>query len=150
MTKYIITKGLGNSKYDLNAFDNALVSSGIADFNLVKLSSILPANCHRAECIDLPKGAFLHTAYARYIETRPKQTISAAIAIAIPRDKSLSGVIMEMSGICSADIADETVCEMVEIAMETRGIKLYNIVKESVSMETKDGFNCVIAAVAIW
>jgi hypothetical protein len=39
---------------------------------------------------------------------------------------------------------------MASIAMEARGIKDYEIEKESVSLITTDGFNCVIAAVSIW
>lgn len=107
MDKYIITKGKGNSKYDLNAFDNALLDSGIADYNLVKLSSILPANCQKVDSVDLPKGSFLHTAFSKYVENRPGMTISAAVAIGIPKDRSLSEVIMEASGDYNQETADK-------------------------------------------
>ena len=150
MNSYIITKGSGNSKYDLNAFDIALLDSGIADYNLVRLSSILPANCHRMESVNLPKGSFLHTAFSKYIDNRIGITISAAVAIAIPKDKTISGVIMEVAGDYDIETADERVCTMAKIAMEARGITEYNIEKESISMKTKDGFNCVVAAVSIW
>ena len=150
MRKYILAKGSGNSEYGLNAFDKALFASGIADYNLVKLSSILPANCLRVNAVDLPLGSFLHTAFARCIQDRQGVTISAAIAIAIPNDKSLPGVIMEASGEYDLGTADETVCAMVRIAIEVRGISEYHIEKESISMKTEDGFNCVVAAVSIW
>jgi arginine decarboxylase len=150
MNRYLITKGSGYSKYAENAFDNALSASGIADFNLVKLSSILPAGCQRVDSVDLPKGFFLHTAFSRCIVNQPSITISASIAIAIPSDKTLSGVIMEASGEYDIRTADDIVCSMARISMESRGITEYEIQKESISMTTKDGFNCVIAAVPIW
>jgi pyruvoyl-dependent arginine decarboxylase len=37
--------GIGKSQYPLVAFDNALRNAGIGDFNLVKVSSIIPASC---------------------------------------------------------------------------------------------------------
>jgi len=150
MKKYTITKGCGNSKYAICAFDNALLASGIADYNLIKLSSILPAGCSRVDTVDLPKGSFLHTAFSKYIENRPGITISAAIAIAIPKDKTMPGVIMESSGSYNEKVAVELVASMVEIAMEARGITEFEIIKESITMKTKDGFNCAIAAVSIW
>lgn len=150
MGKYIITKGSGSSIYELNAFDNALLASGIANYNLVKLSSILPANCHRVNSVDLPQGTFLHTAFSSRIENRPGIMISAAIAIAIPKDKTLSGVIMEASGDYGIKIAGETVCAMARTAMEARRIAEYHIEMESISMKTMDGYNCVFAAVSIW
>ncbi len=150
MDKYIITQGSGTSKYDLNAFDKALLDSGIADYNLVKLSSILPANCQKVNAVDLPKGSFLHTAFSKYVENRPGITISAAVAIAIPKDRSLPGVIMEASGDYDLETANEIILSMVRIAMEARGITEYDIEKDSISMKTKDGFNCVVAAVSIW
>ncbi len=150
MNKYIITKGCGTSKFNLNAFDNALLASGIGDYNLIKLSSILPTNCHQVDSVDLPKGSFLHTAYSCCIENHLGITISAAIAVAIPKDKRLSGVIMEASGNYNIRAAEKIVCSMIRISMETRGITEYEIQRESISMQTKEGCNCVIAAVSIW
>jgi len=150
MEKYLITTGHGNSKFALNAFDNALLASGIADYNLVKLSSILPARCQRVNALDLPKGTFLHTAYATHTEERIGVVISAAVAIAIPKDRSLSGVIMKASGELEPDEANEMACSMARIAMDARGINEYDIENEAVSVKTTEGYNCVIAAVSIW
>lgn len=150
MGKYIITTGSGNSSYELNAFDNALLDSGIADFNLIKLSSILPIGSLPTDSIDLPKGSFLHTAYASYVSKCAGKTISAALAIGIPIDKSMPGVIMEASGEYSVEVVESQVTDMVGIAMKSRGIDEFEIKKDSVSMTTKDGYNCVIAAVSIW
>lgn len=148
--KYIITKGSGSSDYVQNAFDNALLASGVADYNLVKISSILPPRSIYVNLIDLPKGSYLHTAYSSYIERCPGKTISAAISIAIPRESSLTGVIMEAGGEYDLDTAEDIVVEMGRIAMASRNIKEYDIQKAAISMRTIIGFNCVFAAVSIW
>lgn len=150
MTKYTITTGSGNSTCELNAFDNALLASGIADYNLVKLSSILPAGSIWVDSVDLLKGSFLHTAYSSFAVDRVGITISAAVAIAIPKNKSLSGVIMEAAGEYDAETAESMAITMVKTAMKSRGISDYDIQEDSESMMTRDGFNCVIAAVSIW
>ena len=41
--KIIITQGTGNGKTGLAAFDAALFDAGIANYNLIKLSSVIPA-----------------------------------------------------------------------------------------------------------
>lgn len=150
MGKYIITTGSGNSAYELNAFDNALLDSGIADFNLVRLSSILPTNSILTDSIDLPKGSFLHTAYSSYTSRRIGVTISAAVAIAIPADKFMPGVIMEASGEYDSDTIRSQVTAMAGLAMKARGISEFEIKMDSISTLTEDGYNCVIAAVSIW
>ena len=150
MEKYIITIGSGNSKYGLNAFDKALLASGIGDYNLVKLSSILPPHASRVEAVKLPRGSILHTAYSSYIEHCPGKTICAAIAVAKPKDESLPGVIMEVSGEFRDEIGEEIVTSMARISMESRSINEYDIQKEFISMITQEGSNCVIAAVSIW
>ena len=42
--KIIVTYGTGTGKTELSAFDNALFNAGIANCNLIKLSSIIPKN----------------------------------------------------------------------------------------------------------
>lgn len=150
MNKYLISKGCGASIYELTAFDNALIDAGIGDYNLVKLSSILPAGCTQVNLINIKKGSFLHTAYSCYIESKPETTISAAVAIALPQDKRLPGVIVEVAGAYDNVSIEYMVREMADITMKSRKIKEYDIQNESISMTTKDGFNCVVAAVSIW
>jgi len=150
MSKYLITKGTGVSTYSLNAFDNALLTSGIADYNLIKLSSILPANSERDSEVNLPKGSFLHAAFAYHCDDRVGIVISAAIAIAIPDDTTFPGVIMEASGEYEKETIEEIVEFMAKTAMDSRGISDYRIEKESISMTTETQISCVFAAVAIW
>ena len=41
-TEYRLSSGTGTSPHELVAFDNALLSAGISNYNLLKVSSILP------------------------------------------------------------------------------------------------------------
>lgn len=40
--KIQVTLGAGEGETGINAFDKALMDAGIADFNLVEMSSIIP------------------------------------------------------------------------------------------------------------
>ncbi|MCY4379839.1 MAG: pyruvoyl-dependent arginine decarboxylase, partial [Candidatus Dadabacteria bacterium] len=44
-TKAFVTKGVGKHKKKLSSFELALRDAGIAQFNLVKVSSIFPPGC---------------------------------------------------------------------------------------------------------
>lgn len=43
-TIIILTSGVGRGTTKLNALDNALLNAGIGNFNLFKVSSIIPPN----------------------------------------------------------------------------------------------------------
>jgi arginine decarboxylase len=42
LKKIIVTKGVGEGQTELAAFDGALVNAGIANYNLIYLSSVIP------------------------------------------------------------------------------------------------------------
>jgi len=44
-TKLFLTKGVGQHKYRLKSFEEALRKAGVAQQNLVQVSSILPPKC---------------------------------------------------------------------------------------------------------
>ena len=44
-TKIFLTKGVGRDKYKLKSFEQALRQAGVAQQNLVQVSSILPSKC---------------------------------------------------------------------------------------------------------
>ncbi len=44
-TKVFLTKGVGRHKYQLKSFEQALRKAGVAQLNLVQVSSILPPKC---------------------------------------------------------------------------------------------------------
>ena len=59
-TKVFLTKGVGRHKYRLKSFEEALRVAGVAQQNLVQVSSILPSKC---KVISREKGIKFH----RYI-----------------------------------------------------------------------------------
>ncbi|ETR68346.1 MAG: hypothetical protein OMM_10627 [Candidatus Magnetoglobus multicellularis str. Araruama] len=58
--KYFLVAGSGDSKYELVAFDQALINAGIADVNLSTISSIIPPHCQRIDPIPLVAGGIEH------------------------------------------------------------------------------------------
>ena len=149
--KYYITCGNGYGATPLTSFDSALLRSGIANYNLVKISSILPAGSTECDCVSLKEGSILHTAYASLTSNQEGATISAAVGVAIPQDDSKVGVIMEYSAYCSKQEAINQISLMLQEAMDNRGYLIKEI--KSVASELivpKDGYVTAFAALSIW
>lgn len=150
--KYKICSGVGEAQFKLNAFDRALVKSGVGNYNLIKVSSILPKGSKITNSIELEQGSLLPVAYAAYTSDPcgEGKELSAAIAIGIPEDQDSIGVIMEWSGLAPEKYAKEQVTEMVKCAMADRNIENYNISIKSVSGKTsQNNYVCVFACVSI-
>ena len=148
---YYLTQGIGNGKTYLTSFDSALLSSGIANYNLVKISSILPAGSKECDRVSLKEGSILHTAYASLTSDKPGATISAAVGVAIPQDDSKVGVIMEYSSYCDKQESLEQIHLMLKEAMENRGYLIKEI-KSAASEATvnEGGYATAFAALSVW
>jgi len=147
-TKYTIVSGIGRSKYPLVAFDAALQDAGIGDYNLVKVSSIMPANCEYRDKIEIENGSIIFTAFATMTITEG-ETGSTGVAVAIPINPEHSGVIFENS---AQDFsAEKNVIAMAKQAMENRN-KEYAEIKSSSKTATgeKGIFTSIISAVSMW
>lgn len=150
---YTIGSGSGSASNKLNAFDRALIAAGNANYNLVKISSILPAGAHFTSEIKCKEGSMLPVAIASQIcePTENKITAAAAIAIGIPDNKERTGIIMEWSGISTEATAREKVISMVNIGMQDRGISNYALKVSSVEKESSNfEYVCVLAYVALF
>jgi len=148
---YCITHGTGEGNSSLTSFDNALLSSGIANYNLVKISSILPADSKECTKVSLKEGSILHTAYADITSSKVGETISAAIGVAIPKDNDKIGVIMEYAGYCAKQEAIIKIESMLQEAMQNRGYSIKEI--KTISSETivpSNKFATAFAALSIW
>ncbi len=134
----------------LNAFDIALLESGIGNTNLVKMSSILPPNCEYDDHIAPPLGALVPVAYASIVSSKKGQKIAAAVAAAIPKDKTKNGLIMEYEDYdITKQQAEETVIKMARWGMEKRGYEIEKIV--SIAAEhTVEENGCAFACVILW
>ena len=144
---FFLVAGKGKGEYPLIAFDNALKDAKISDYNLVKVSSILPNGVKKKNSIDLPKGSIIFIAYSYIISE--EGIITSACSVAIPQKQNDIGVIMEFSGKVSKKEAEEKVKEMAEIAMKERNILIKKIYVKSKS-EVAKKYSCVIAGCCLW
>lgn len=146
---YWLVKGKGEGNMPLNAFDQALLNAGVGDTNLVRMSSIVPPSAEEVESITLPKGGLIPVAYATYESSIPGEVISAAIAVGIPEDDTLPGVIMEHHGAESLEVVEATVRKMVVDAFDYRNRKLREV--KSLGIEhTVEEHGSVFAGAVLW
>lgn len=118
----------------------ALVDAGVGDYNLVRVSSIFPPHCEFTEERLAPAGMPIPTAYAHIDTCTPGASIAASIAVAVPQDPSLPGVIMEWHGVGTMEYAEEIVRGMAERAMQRRGTpvrEVRSIAVDGVATEEK-------------
>lgn len=150
-TGFFLVSGSSEGFSLLNAFDGALLASGVGDTNLVKLSSILPPGCRRLDPppVPMPQGALVPVAYASLCSDVPGEVISAAVAIGIPMDDDRAGLIMEYSARAEETNVLAQVKKMVEKGMEVRHRGIRQIM--SVSATYKVGtIGAVFAGVVLW
>lgn len=145
--KFTIVAAASEGATRLNAFDNALLASGIGNLNLLRVSSILPPGCEEVEHLDIPAGSLTPTAYGSIISETSGKKIAAAVAIGFGEDDY--GVIMEYSGECSQKEAEAEVTKMAEEAFKVRGRKLVRVEAKG-SEIVVDKCGCAFAAVALW
>ncbi len=150
-TKFFLVSGSSEGFSLLNAFDGALLASGVGDTNLVRMSSILPPGCQEIKPppVPLPQGALVPTAYASIYSDVPGETISAAVAIGIPKDSSRAGLIMEYSARAEEKVVLEQVKRMAEKGMEVRNRPIQEIMTISATHKVVT-IGAVFAAVVLW
>lgn len=97
--KVFFTKGVGVSKEQLTSFELALRDAGIAQYNLVPVSSIFPPNCKQVSreegLLSLPAGAIVHCVISRNATNEPNRLISASVGTAKPKDANQYGYLSE-------------------------------------------------------
>lgn len=93
------TKGVGKSKEKLTSFELALRNAGIAEYNLVRVSSIFPPHCKivtKSEGLkELSPGQIVHCVMSQCETNEPHRLIAASIGLAIPKDRSHYGYLSE-------------------------------------------------------
>ncbi len=98
-TKLFLTRGVGVHREKLSSFEMALRSSKIAQFNLVRVSSIFPPGCkvvNREEGLkELKPGQITHVVMSEASSNEPRRLMAASIGIAIPRDREAFGYLSE-------------------------------------------------------
>ncbi len=120
-TKVFFTKGVGRHKSKLGSFERALRDAGIAQFNLVEVSSIFPPN---AEIVDkeeglsyLKPGQIVFVVLAKNSSNELNRMISASVGLAVPKDRSRYGYLSEHHSFgetaqVAGDYAEDLAAEM--------------------------------------
>jgi arginine decarboxylase len=98
--KYLfLTKGVGVDEDDLHAFEVALRVAGVADQNLVGVSSILPPGCKiiskELGVKFMMPGDIRFCVKAEMRDDEPHRYIGASVGIAVPKDKNRHGYLSE-------------------------------------------------------
>ncbi|MFQ5824495.1 MAG: pyruvoyl-dependent arginine decarboxylase [bacterium] len=97
--KLFLTKGVGKSKEKLTSFELALRDAGVAEFNLVRVSSIFPPYCKvvskKEGLKELSQGEIVHCVMSQCETNEPHRLIAASIGIAIPKERSHYGYLSE-------------------------------------------------------
>lgn len=101
-TKLFLTKGVGRHKYKLKSFEEALRKAGVADQNLVQVSSILPPKCKiiskDAGVRHLQPGSIAFCVMARSDTNEHGRLVASSIGIAVPKEKQQWGYLSEVHG----------------------------------------------------
>lgn len=94
-----LTHGVGRHREKLASFELALRDAGIAEYNLVRVSSIFPPECkligRREALAKLSPGQVLYAVIAESATNEPNRLIASSIGVAVPRDRSRYGYLSE-------------------------------------------------------
>ena len=101
-SKVFFTKGVGQHKYKLKSFEEALRKAGVAQQNLVQVSSILPPKCKFVSCENglkqLVPGEICFCVLARADTNEHGRLIAASVGMAVPKDATNWGYLSEVHG----------------------------------------------------
>lgn len=97
--RMFLTSGVGVHQHELTSFESALRDAGIAKFNLVYVSSILPPGCKRVGrsygLKFLSPGEMVYCVMARIATNEPNRLIVSSLGIAQPSNQKQHGYISE-------------------------------------------------------
>jgi arginine decarboxylase len=100
VAKYcFLTKGVGVHREKLSSFETALRDASIAEYNLVRVSSIFPPNCKLVPAKEgkkmLSPGQVVFAVISDSSTNEPHRLIASSIGLAIPSDRNRFGYLSE-------------------------------------------------------
>jgi len=124
----ILTKGTGTGDTKIAAFDAALFDAGIANYNLIRLSSIIPPGSRieigKAEIKDAEFGHRLYVVYASQIENEIGKDAWSGIGWTLADAGKGKGLFTEHEGHSEQEVTNlinETLSCMVRYRPESYG-----------------------------
>lgn len=115
------TRGVGVHRDRLTSFEAALRQARIEKYNIVQVSSIFPPGCEiltQEEGLALLKpGQIVHSVMARNETREPGRRMTAAVGLAIPKDREGYGYLSEHhafgeTAVQSSDYAEDLAATM--------------------------------------
>jgi len=142
---FFVTGGKAAGKVSkLNTFDLALKNAGIANCNLVKVSSIIPPNCKEIAPKEIPIGNITYAVIAKANGRNGK--ISAGIAWGFAKEKDF-GIVAEAYGSMDETTTRRILNERIQEMAKTRGITLCKVKHRIETLDVPEGsYGCVVVA----
>jgi arginine decarboxylase len=148
-----LSSGQATGREELNAFDYALRDAGVADFNLIKVTSIVPpsARVRRLAPAAVPvlgEGVMAPTIYTSATSSKPGVRLAAAVGVGKPISaRPEAGLVYVWSGEGTEQDAEGHIRRMVEDGMRVRGRDKFDVDLVVSSIETSDDgtFACALA-----
>ena len=128
-TRIFFTKGVGRDSTTLGSFEQALRDAQIQQFNLVRVSSIIPPYCKvikKEEGLKLLNpGQIVFLVLSKIESNEPNRLISASIGAAMPKERSAYGYLSEYEAFGESDeVAGEKAEDLAATMLATTlGIK---------------------------
>lgn len=143
-----LVSGSADGPTELVAFDSALGKAGIAQLNLVRVSSIWPVGCKIVKMPQLEAGTIVPAIIAKITSSIPGQKIAAALGIATSENSH--GMISEYHAVgVTQKTAAENVEAMVKYMMEKRGLVPAKITSISAGHVVESHGAAIVAVVFI-
>ena len=127
--RLFLTKGVGRHREKLQSFEMALRDARIAQYNLVRVSSIFPPGCKtipRAKGIQqLHPGEVVYCVMSESATNEPNRLLAASVGISLPRNPESYGYLSEHHSFgqnerLAGDYAEDLAAEMLAT---TLGVK---------------------------
>lgn len=98
-TQVFFAKGVGVHREKLQSFELALRRAGIAQFNLVRVSSIFPPGCKLVPLsrgiLQLRPGQIVHCVLSDNATNEAHRLVAASVGLSIPKNSEYYGYISE-------------------------------------------------------
>lgn len=116
-----LTRGVGRHKEKLSSFEMALRNAGIAEYNLIRVSSILPPQCRVISRVaglkKLTAGQVVPCVMSENQTNEPRRLIAASVGLAIPANREKYGYLSEHHSFgenerVAGDYAEDLAAEM--------------------------------------
>jgi arginine decarboxylase len=143
-----VSTGVGEGRTRLSAFDAALVSAGVANFNLVRLSSVIPPGAD-VLTIGGPQlmagvhGDRLYCVYAEAYASTPQEQAWAGVAWSRRKDGSGEGLFVEHGGASEATVTHDLRMSLADLS-HRRGSDFVEAGSVTTSIECVDHPVCAL------